>query len=231
MTGTLAELFLAAAVFAGSHFLLSARPVRRPLAGALGEVRFRILYSILALALLAWTVLAFRNAPQLQLWQVPTGVGHLPAGVMPFACILLVCGISAPNPTAAGMEGKGLAGKGPAGIFKVTRHPVLWGIGLWALSHLLASGGAARLILFGALAALALGGAWHLDARKGEQLGPDWAAYKAASSNVPLAAVVAGRTRLALAEIGAWRVALGLALYGVLLLLHGPVIGLSPLPF
>jgi uncharacterized membrane protein len=230
MTGTLSELALAAFAFVASHFLLSARPLRRLLAGALGERPFRILYSAVALALLAWTIVAFRNAPALDLWGVPAGLRHLPAGAMPFACILLVAGLMAANPTAVGVEGKGLVDKGPKGIFAVTRHPVLWGIGLWALSHLLASGSAGRLILFGALGVLAIGGAFHLDARKEEALGPAWASYKAASSNVPLAAMIGGRARPAWRDIGYAPVALGVALYAALMFLHGPVIGLSPLP-
>jgi uncharacterized membrane protein len=30
-----------------------------------------------------------------------------------------------------------LAAKVPTGVFRVTRHPMMWGIALWGLSHML----------------------------------------------------------------------------------------------
>jgi uncharacterized membrane protein len=42
-------------------------------------------------------------------------------------------------------------------------------------------------------------------------------------------AIVQGRQRLALGEIGAWRIALALVLYAALLAAHGRLFGVSPL--
>ena len=230
MTGTIEHLLAAAVLFVVSHVALSAGPIRRPAVRMVGEWPFRGLYSTIALLIFVWMIMAFRDAPAVVLWTVPTALRHMPIGLMPFVSILLVAGYTTPNPTAVGMEGKPIAERGPVGILKVTRHPILWTFALWAILHMLASGDAARLILFGAIAVLSIAGALHLDARKQEALGPAWTAYKNATSNVPFAALLAGRTRFSFAEIGWRRIALGLALYAALQLLHRPVLGLSPLP-
>ena len=72
------------------------------------------------------------------------------------AFVLVVLGLRTPNPTAVGMEG--LAARSPEGIVRVTRHPLLIGIGLWALVHLVANGDVASFLFFGALAVTALAG-------------------------------------------------------------------------
>ncbi len=78
---------------------------------------------------------------------------------------------------------------------------------------------------------LSLLGPMSLDAKRKAQWGAEeWARRAAATSSVPLAAVVAGRGRLDLAGIGHWRVAAGLVCYGVLWLGHEWVIGVSPTP-
>jgi protein-S-isoprenylcysteine O-methyltransferase Ste14 len=44
----------------------------------------------------------------------------------------------------------------PEGIVRVTRHPFLIGVGLWAVVHLVANGDVASFIFFGAFAVTAL---------------------------------------------------------------------------
>jgi uncharacterized membrane protein len=51
------------------------------------------------------------------------------------------------------------------GVLRITRHPVMWGVGLWAAVHLVANGDLASLLFFGGFLLTALGGAWHLDRR------------------------------------------------------------------
>ena len=128
MTGTLAHLALAAVAFVGGHFLLSGRRLRDPLVARLGERGFRAVYSAMAALTLAWLILAFRAAPPMELWVVPTGLRHLPMGVMLVAVALAVAGLATRNPTMVGGEDPELVAAGPRGIVKVTRHPFLWGI-------------------------------------------------------------------------------------------------------
>ncbi|MFZ5792341.1 MAG: NnrU family protein [Pseudomonadota bacterium] len=219
------ELILASALFVGSHFLISSTALRGRLVAALGENLYRAFYSLLSAALLIWTGFAFGRAPVLPLFE-PGLWRLLPVIVMPPALLLLVAGITQKNPTAA-LPGSPSEGADPApGILAVTRHPVMWAIGLWALAHLLANGDAAGTILFGAMAVLALGGTLAIDARKRRDWGPEaWARLQGASSNIPFLALFQGRARTSLAEIGWWRIALALVLYGALLYAHGFVFG------
>ncbi len=230
MTGTVGHLALAMALFVGAHFVLSAPPVRKPLVGMLGEWPFLGLYSLIALVSLAWVLSAYAAAPSLAIWTPPTGLRHLSLSVMPFACILVVAALTTPNPSLAGVDGATIARRGPVGILKITRHPMMWGFALWGITHLLANGDAAGMILFGGMTVLALGGALAIDARKRGLPGTEWAAYCAKTSYIPFAAVVAGRTRVGLREIGYGRLAGGVVLYVVLLAAHGWLFGVDPWP-
>jgi uncharacterized membrane protein len=229
MTTSLGPVALAAVAFVGSHIALSSRTVRERLVGWLGERGFRGLYSVVAVALIIGLVLAYNAAPVVTLWTPPTVLRHLSLTIMPFACIFLIAGLTAPNPTAIGTAGERISAAGPRGIFKITRHPVMWAFALWGISHLLANGDGAGMILFGAITALALIGAGHIDTRKRQQLGPAWAAYRSATSFVPFAAWIGGRTQPSWREIGWLPVVIGLALYVALLLAHPWLFGVNPL--
>ncbi|NQU60348.1 MAG: hypothetical protein HQ512_04395 [Rhodospirillales bacterium] len=68
--------------------------------------------------------------------------------VMPVVCLLVAAGMSSPNPFSLGLSAKNYD-PGRPGIVGVTRHPVIWGMALWAASHLLANTDAAGALLFG----------------------------------------------------------------------------------
>ena len=226
MTGTLFELFLAGLVFAGSHVAISSTPLRPALVRVLGERPFLVLYSLLSIALLVWMVRAYGAAPYVEYWAAGTGHRYLAMSLMFVACIFVVAGLSPSNPTAV------LAAAPPPeprGIVKVTRHPLMWGVGLWGLAHMVANGDAASLLFFGGLAGLALLGTVFIERKKKAALGAEWEAFAAASSNVPFAAVFAGRARLGLGEIGYGRLAAGVALYVLFFFAHAYVIGVPPL--
>ena len=98
------------------------------------------LYSATGLVTFAWFVTAYVRAPTLMLWPTGHWLALVPAAMMPFAAILLVAGYTTRNPTAVGMERSVRADDPAPGIMRVTRHPVLWAFGLWALTHLCANG-------------------------------------------------------------------------------------------
>lgn len=229
MTGTFTELGFAAVIFVAGHGVLSGPALRPRLVGVLGKWGFLALYSAISLGLFMWMTRAYGAAPEVNLWQTPMAVRILALGVMGVVCVLVVAGATTPNPTIAVADSGAVAGRGPVGILKVTRYPILWGIGLWGLTHMAANGDVGSLILFGALTVLALNGTRRLDRKKRAQLGDAWAAFEAQTSNLPLAALFQGRTRVSLSEVGFWRLALALILYGVLLAFHEQVIGVSPL--
>ena len=220
----------AVAVFVGGHFVLSSVAVRGPIIKAVGVNGFRLLYSALALAGLAWTIVAYNAAPRYPLWADAPGLNQLPLLVMPFACILVVCGVTTQNVTMLAGE-RYLDGPRPLwGIVTVTRHPALWGIGLWAVAHLLANGDEASVILFGGMAILSFGGMAHIDSRRRATLGSAWGPVALTTSVVPFLAAIQGRTRVDWAGIGLPRVAAGIGLYVALILTHGWVIGVNILP-
>ncbi len=101
---------------------------------------------------------------------------------------------------------------------------------MWGIAHLLANGDAAGMILFAGMTVLALGGAKAIDAKRDVTHEPSWEAFCDKTSYWPLAVVFSGRTRLRLLEIGWWRLALGIALYVVLIFVHGRLFGVEPWP-
>lgn len=230
MTGSLAALALAMGAFVASHVLLSTLPIRSRLIAALGERGFQAGYSLLAVLLLVWLVMAYNAAPVVDVWWPPAGLRHLSLLLMPVACVLIVAGLTTTNPTVAGVDTARHIGRGPTGIFRITRLPVMWAIGLWAIAHLLANGDAAGMILFSGIAVLALGGALNSDHRRRAMLGAAWASFQAQTSFVPFQAILAGRTRLRLGETGVARLIGGLALFAALLFAHPWLFGVSPLP-
>lgn len=116
------------------------------------------------------------------------------------------------------------------GVLRITRNPGLWGIGLWGAAHLVPNGDAASLILFGSIAALALGGSVSLDRKLARRRGAAWTPFAAATSNRPFAAVLQGRQRIALEEIDARHVLIAFALYVLLVLGHPIVFGVLAMP-
>lgn len=229
MTGTIIELLIAAIVFVGAHFGVSSTPVRDDLVRRLGERAYVLLYTAVALILLAWLIRAYAQVDDPWVWwESPPLLIVLPLVVMPLALLLLVGGYSQRNPTAV-MQGKPLPTGRPApGVLAITRHPIMWGIGLWAIVHVVTSDAAASIIFFGAFAILALYGTRVLDAKK-QCTWPaeDWQRFAAATSNIPFAALLSNRTEFRFAEIGWWRILLTGLLYIVLILLHPVVLGVS----
>lgn len=231
MAETLTPLITATLAFVVSHFVLSWTPVRSPLVRALGRWGFVALYSVVALATFVWMNVAYVRAPLIDLWTGSDWAWYVALAAMLLASFLLVCGVLTPNPTAViGAHHMG-RDDAAAGIFRVTRHPVMWAITLWAAVHMLNTGDAASQIFFGGIGGLALFGMMHLDARRDREGDPDWQRFKAATSFIPFAALIEGRVRLSLAEIGWVRLALGVAFYLVLLYGHEWAIGIVVAPW
>lgn len=224
------ELIAASILFLGSHILMSAVPIRTPLVGKLGPVAFMALYSIVAIGAFSWMIHAYIQAPVITLFDPGVGLKHLTLSVMAVSCFLIVCGYTQPNATAVGMERSGLKA-GARGVLKITRHPVMWGVALWALCHGLANGHAAALVFFGAMAFLAIAGASHIDKLKRAAGNKEWDAYMETTSHVPLMAIIKGKTRVERGEYKWWQILLSVGLYMGLLISHEEVIGRYVMPF
>lgn len=219
---------LAGAAFVASHLGLASTPLRDRLIARLGEKGFLGLYSLLAFLLLLTLFLAYRQASHhVYLWLPGPGVRHLPMLIMPLAFLLIAGGVLTPNPSAVGMTGALDRPEPASGVLRITRHPVMWGVGLWAAVHILANGDLASLLFFGAFLLTALGGAWHLDRRMAATEGERWRRFAADTSFLPCAALLAGRQRWAWAE-WRWPAVWGLGLFVLLFGLHPYLFGVRP---
>lgn len=240
MLDAIIALLTAAVAFVGSHFVLAAPRMRANLVNRLGLQQFTLLYSAVAVVTIVVFVIAYRESPYMELWPAMPGLRLVPVFVMPFACLLVFCGLSQRNPTLV-MQDFDTAARNPApGILKVTRHPIMWGIGLWALAHIVANGDIAALIFFGTFAFLALYGTTHIEAKRRTREPEGFARFEEVTSNVPLVALLSTKKRhfwktaygvdplkTVWSEIGLWRVAASLALYVALIVVHPWITGLS----
>jgi uncharacterized membrane protein len=225
MSHGLISLVIAGIAFCGSHVLLSSTGLRGSLRDQLSERGFLVVYSLTALVTFAWFVMAYAHSPTIVLWPRRMWTALVPIVVMPLASVLLIAGYTTPNPTAVGMERAVRADDPAPGILRVTRHPVMWAIGLWAISHIIANGDLRSLLFFGAFAALALGGTLLIDRKKRLALGSNWSRLAEVTSNLPFVALVTRRTRLRPRDIGFLRLAAGLLLYAVLYNAHALIAG------
>lgn len=225
----MSNLLVAAIFLLGTHFGISSTPLRAELVGRLGERGYQILYSLLAFVAITWLVMAWRAAPVVPVWHAGAGVRHSALLLMPLAFLLVVGSLTAANPTAVGQKPDPDAGEPATGITRVTRHPLMWGVGLWAVLHLVVNGDESSIVFFGTLAILALVGTALIDAKRTRQNAPGWGVFLQATSNLPFQAILQRRQRFVPREIGLWRVAVALALYVLLFWLHPWLFGVSPL--
>jgi uncharacterized membrane protein len=206
-------LVAATIVFLATHFITST-PLRPVLVRAMGEWPYRGAYSLVAFVTLGWMIWAYTGTPREQLWNP---IKELSFVVMPLAFILIACGYWR-NPTMVGAD-RLLKSEDPArGVIRITRHPIMWGVMLWAAAHILARGDLKSLIFFGAFLVLAGAGTLLMDARK--RANPDWPRFVAVTSHVPFVAIAQGRNRIVWREIGWLRPALGLAVFFAVLAFH-----------
>jgi len=224
------ELVLAVCVFVLSHAIPALKPVRAALVAAMGERAYLILYSVVTVGVILWLGWAYADAPYVEVWAYRPWTAWVPVVVMPFVCIFIVAGLVSPNPLSISFA-RGAFDPAWPGIVAVTRHPLMWGLVLWSAAHVVPNGDAASLVLFGLLTILSLVGPPSLDRKRRSRLGvAEWQRLAKPTSNVPLAAVLSGRTRLSLDDIGSARIAAGFGLYVAFLVLHPAVIGVSPFP-
>jgi uncharacterized membrane protein len=210
------SLALAALFLVLSHFLVASTPSRSRLVRWLGETRYFAFYRALTLAAFAWLIVSYFRAPTLVLWVVPPSVEVLLLPVALVGGILIAAGLSTPNPVIVRQGHLFDQANIVRGILRVSRNPFFWGAGLLSLALVIVLGDVAGLLAFGSVAVLGIIGSFVLDAKKARQHEAAWQTFAAATSNVPFVAIICGRQRLSIREIGARRIASG---FGVLLIM------------
>jgi uncharacterized membrane protein len=224
------NLILASLFLPTSHFGIASSGARDFLVRRLGEKRYRVFYQLVTLVVFAWLIAAYRRAPLHFLWVTPEIVKAAMLPVVLLGFLLSVPGIMTRNPTVVGAEKLFEQDDIVCGVLRVTRNLFLWGAGLWAVAHVIATGDLASVVTFGSIGSLGLVGAPLLDRKKAVRHGVLWERFAARTSSFPFLAIVQGRQRFAIAEIGWWRIASALALFLAALVGHRWMFGVSPIP-
>ena len=228
----MANLIAAVAFFVLIHLLVSGTRLRDVLTARIGQNAYMGLFSLASLGGLIWVGLAYASArtTSASLWDLSTGLRHGQVALQLLAMLLIVVGLLTPNPTSVRQEGALDRPDVVKGMLRITRHPFLWGVAIWAAGHLMVNGDLGSLVLFGSLLVLALLGGRSIDAKRRRVLGPAYDGFAAQTSNIPFGAIVSGRQSLKLGEIGVWRIGAALLVWTALAFAHPYLFGVAALP-
>jgi uncharacterized membrane protein len=136
-------------------------------------------------------------------------------------CLILALSIARPNPFSFGGARNDLFDPARPGIVRMSRHPLLLALAIWA-AHVVPNGDLAHVILFGTFAAFALLGGRLIDRRKRRELSAEWQRLRMAVAGAPPVSWRASRGTLA-------RLVAGSVLYVTLLSVHPVLFGVNPL--
>jgi uncharacterized membrane protein len=228
------NLAAAALTFFALHRIVSGSHVRDRIVALIGETPFRRVFALASLVCLVWLWLGFlsaRTSPWNGMLFTPyAALAVLQVPLQLLAFLLIVAGVTARNPTIAGMGATVSDRAIVRGVLRISRHPFLWGIALFAVGHMLVVPSVAAWGFFGTLLVLALTGTLSIDAKRHRAYGDHWKAFAAATSNVPFQAIATRRQRLKFREIGWWRPVLAVTLYALLVLAHPYLFGVAAVP-
>ena len=173
--GDYLALVAASLSFVGSHFLMS-HPLRAPLVSRFGSNGFMAVYSAISLITFVWMIIAFGHAPKTDaLW--PAGdVVWIAASALTLGAAVLFAGSFIRNPSLPGVP-DALAAQTPSGVFKATRHPMMWGFALWGVGHILVAPRIDNFIFSGSIVFLALVGSKAQEIKKRNMMGGQWAKW------------------------------------------------------
>lgn len=222
------SLALAALFFIAIHLGVSGTTARDALVARIGLRGYMVVFSLGSVAGMVWLVMAYQAAPYSVTWGMLEWWKPFAIALMLPAFLLVVVGLTTPSPTSVAQEK--LVGEEPRGILRITRHPFLMGVALWSVVHLVGNGDWASALLFGALFVVAAAGPASIDAKRRRALGTAWDGFATRTSILPFAAILAGRNRLAMNELGTWRVVGGVVAYTLMLGGHAHIVGVSPWP-
>ena len=191
-------LILGLVLFLGTHAFSMERRWRAAIVTRLGEGAFKGIYSLLSIAGIVLIVIGFgqyREAGYIQIWNPPIWTRHL---ALPLVWLAFVC-----------IAATYLPGRIKARL----KHPMLAGVKLWALAHLMANGDLGSILLFGTFLVWAI--LARISAKRRDEGVPHGA---------PRVATVGYRNDILAIAIGT------LAYVAFLLWLHTLLIGVAVLP-
>eukprot|EP00897_Mesotaenium_endlicherianum_P009192 jgi/Mesen1/8300/ME000451S07503 len=164
----------------------------------IGERAYRVLFAGLSLPLAVSAVVYFINHRYdgVQLWQLRTVPGvHELAWILSFISFFFLYP-STFNLLEVAAVDKPKVHMWETGIMRITRHPQMAGMVIWALAHAMWIGNSFTLTTCIALSAHHAFGVWHGDQRLSAKYGEAFDAVKDRTSIIPFAAIVEGRQKL-----------------------------------
>jgi uncharacterized membrane protein len=211
--------FVAAfAVFFISHSIPTRPAVKARIVSVTGRGGFTLAYSALSTAVLAWIIVAAGRAPYVELWGREPWQTHVPLTAMFVASVIMAMVFGQPNALSFGGRNNDRFDPEDPGLVGWIRHPLLAGLLIWSLAHMVPNGDLAHVIVFGLFSGFSLLGMKIIDRRARRILGAgEWQR------------LAATRRRITVTRGGVVRIILGVVLYLALLAAHEPVIGMSPL--
>lgn len=123
-------LILGMVIFMGMHSLPSLVRLRQAAITRLGAGPYNALFSLISLLGLVLIIIGYARVGLQPLWETPRWGRTIAPLMMAPAFILLA------------------ASHLPTNIKRLTRHPMLWGVVLWSVAHLIARGDLAAVVLF-----------------------------------------------------------------------------------
>lgn len=167
-------LLLAVAGFVCSHLLLS-HGIRAAAVNSMGVVVFQTLYSMVALVLLVLVGCAYHFAPHdTPLWSSNNLALQIAFDLIGYLAVAMFLASLVGNPALVGSHFNGLSTRLPAGVFLITRHPMMFAITIWLSMQVLILPTMRNLIVCGGLIALALIGSSLQDRKLSERTGREW---------------------------------------------------------
>jgi uncharacterized membrane protein len=132
----LSIMILGLAIFIGAHVFITLRGQRAAAIAHIGEWPYKgviALLSLIGILLIGYGFARYRAAGFIEVWQPPSWTRHVNNVLLWPAFVCLAAAYI------------------PGDIKRVLKHPMLVGIKLWAIGHLIANGDLGSIILFGSI--------------------------------------------------------------------------------
>jgi len=127
--------------FLGAHLFVTCRAQRSAVIARIGERPYKgimALISLIGIILIGYGFAKYRAAGYIVVWEPPSWTRHVTVALLWPAIICVVASYSRGN------------------IWRRLKHPMLVGVKLWAVAHLISNGDLGSIVLFGSILAWAV---------------------------------------------------------------------------
>ncbi len=217
-------LVIGCLAFLITHLGVSGTPLRAKLQDAMGAQAYLGVYSLLAFGSLGLMIYGYGRVPHVDFVWYPSQAAYMVTkALLLLGLVTLVMGTLTKNPTQVMNEAA--LDHEVSGMLKITRHPIQWGILLFAIGHIIANGDKASLMFFGTFALVAFFGMLSMDQRRRQENDPRWKTFMTTTSMLPFAALASGKQSFTGADINWMGLVAGLGLYAAVYWMHDLISG------